>query len=181
MSRLISPIVVPLVYVVITSINCWSTFAGDPPQKIEGAGVAVQDAGTPPAAATESSKAAARPSSSPKTSASTTESVPLSAQPGTDIDGDPLPPGVVARLGTKRFRPWRAPIALSFLPDGKTLALTTTDGWQQHWNATTGRLLREKRLSDHEISAATVAAKITAERCSSTRTLTINLVRMDQV
>ena len=77
---------------------------------------------------------------------------------GFDIDGDPLPDGVIARLGTKRFRPSHVPIALSFLPDGKSFALTTDDGWQQHWDAVSGRLLRQRRLSEHPISAAAIAA-----------------------
>ena len=35
-----------------------------------------------------------------------TTAATYTAKPGFDIDGDPLPPGVVARLGTKRVSAW---------------------------------------------------------------------------
>ncbi len=73
------------------------------------------------------------------------------AAPGKDIDGDPLPPGAIARLGSKRFRTSTQPIALGFQADGTMLAQITrgaSSARLQHWNPTTGRLLRETRLSD---------------------------------
>ena len=39
-----------------------------------------------------------------------------------DADGDPLPPGVVARLGTLRWRHDSSVTALVYSPDGKILA-----------------------------------------------------------
>ncbi|HEV2971383.1 MAG TPA: M56 family metallopeptidase, partial [Pirellulales bacterium] len=73
------------------------------------------------------------------------------AAKGMDIDGDPLPAGVIARLGTKRFRPAREPVALTYGDDGKTLVQVTSDGWLQRWNPTSGRLLGENRLWEHQI------------------------------
>jgi WD40 repeat protein/beta-lactamase regulating signal transducer with metallopeptidase domain len=68
-----------------------------------------------------------------------------------DIDGDPLPPGVIARLGTKRFRSYSLPVAMSYLADGKTLVKLTGGAWYggltaaaiEFWDPTSGRLLRE--------------------------------------
>ena len=80
----------------------------------------------------------------------------LAAAKGKDIDGDPLPAGAIARLGTKLSRPNREAIAIAFLPDGKSLVQVTSDGWLQHWDPTSGRLVSEKRLSDgHFFSAST--------------------------
>ena len=58
-----------------------------------------------------------------------------------DLYGDPLPPGVVARLGTIRFRNAVSEFKLS--PDGTTLAVYPS-GWSalvQVCDAKTGRIL----------------------------------------
>jgi WD40 repeat protein len=67
------------------------------------------------------------------------------ARAGVDRQGDPLPPGAVARLGTVRFRPgdnrpWQG---LAFMPDGQSL-VTAGDGHSiAFWETGTGRRLRE--------------------------------------
>ena len=90
------------------------------------------------------------------------------AKAGLDIDGDALPAGVVARLGTKRFRANRTPVAVSFIQGGNTLALTTKDGWLQHWDAASGRFLRERQFSEHPV-AATAAAPDIGQRTIAVR------------
>jgi len=63
-----------------------------------------------------------------------------------DRQGDPLPPGAVARLGTVRFRTGSSFgfAGLGFLPDSKTIVTAAGDRHAlQLWNATTGQMLRE--------------------------------------
>src|SRR6478672_4191277 len=72
----------------------------------------------------------------------------LSAKPGFDIDGDPLPPGVIARLGSKAFRSGQEkraqqPDQVCFLPDNKILVQATGEGRLEYRDATSGRLLRQ--------------------------------------
>ena len=61
--------------------------------------------------------------------------------PATDLLGDPLPDGAVARLGTTRLRTGTMIRSLCFFPDGKTLLSTDWYGVRV-WDAVTGRLLR---------------------------------------
>ena len=76
----------------------------------------------------------------------------LAAPPPTAIEPDtptdPLPRGAFARLGTARFRHFRAIHALAWHPDGKALA---TAGWGSEivlWDSATGREVR--RLAGHK-------------------------------
>jgi RNA polymerase sigma factor (sigma-70 family) len=62
--------------------------------------------------------------------------------PRTDLHGDPLPEGAIARLGTTRFRHVQA-AALAFTADGKSL-LTCGDRTVRFWDPASGRLLREQ-------------------------------------
>jgi RNA polymerase sigma factor (sigma-70 family) len=72
---------------------------------------------------------------------------PDKKDPRLDIWGDPLPVGVVARLGTVRFRPVTALANLFFSPDGKTV-ISMSPRAVQVWDVATGREVR--RLSAPE-------------------------------
>lgn len=63
----------------------------------------------------------------------------------TDLYGDPLPPGAVARLGTIRLRHAHADVA--FTKDGKQLISCGCDGGIRVWDVVSGRMIRRKRLT----------------------------------
>ena len=82
-----------------------------------------------------------------------------SAKPGFDIDGDRLPAGAVARLGTKSFRPGqenegRDIDRLTFLPDSQTIIRMTNQGGLQYWDSSTGKLQKQTLIADHNIQAS---------------------------
>jgi WD40 repeat protein len=62
----------------------------------------------------------------------------------TDRDGKPLPPGTVARLGTRRYITPKVQ-CIVFSSDGKTLITGGRDGHLRVWEARTGRELRRFR------------------------------------
>ncbi len=65
------------------------------------------------------------------------------AGPPTDLHGDPLPPGAVARIGTVRFAGRdRAYNAIAFSPDGKLFAGVLQRGEIDLWDYKAGKLLR---------------------------------------
>jgi RNA polymerase sigma factor (sigma-70 family) len=57
----------------------------------------------------------------------------------TDLYGDPLPRGAVARLGTMRWRHKSKITAVAFSPDGMVLASTSTDPIICLWDVPTGK------------------------------------------
>jgi RNA polymerase sigma factor (sigma-70 family) len=75
----------------------------------------------------------------------------------TDLHGDPLPPGALARLGTTR---WRLPGEvefLAFLADGKRVLSVSRDGLCQVWEAPGGRQLRSFDVSEEVCSGVALA------------------------
>jgi RNA polymerase sigma factor (sigma-70 family) len=101
-----------------------------------GAGLAVQQMVTPKPALAKLDEA---PPPKVRTAAlpSPKEEKPIR----TDRYGDALPEGVLARLGTARFRHGVVISALAFSPDGKTLASGTHTGTIRLWDAATGKEL----------------------------------------
>ena len=69
----------------------------------------------------------------------------VAAQPATiktDLYGDPLPPGALARLGTVRFRNRAQIERIAITPEGKTLACWDMEGTLSLFEVTTGKLIR---------------------------------------
>jgi WD40 repeat protein len=65
------------------------------------------------------------------------------AQPGDrEAQGDPLPAGAVARLGTARFRHAGEVTTVVYFPDGKTVASGGMDDTIRLWDTATGKELR---------------------------------------
>jgi RNA polymerase sigma factor (sigma-70 family) len=61
-----------------------------------------------------------------------------------DLYGDPLPPGVLARMGTVRLRQPYADVR--FAPDGKTLISAGGDGIIGFWDVSSGKLADQKEF-----------------------------------
>ena len=76
---------------------------------------------------------------------------------GTDLYGDLLPAGALARLGTSRFRRDALGLAgLAFLPDGRTIITADQDYAVQLWD-TAGRLRHEIRTEPVAIESFALA------------------------
>ncbi len=58
-----------------------------------------------------------------------------------DAQGDPLPPGALARLGTLRWRHADTVISVAFLPDGKAVLTGSQDRTLRLWDRATGKEL----------------------------------------
>ena len=80
---------------------------------------------------------------------------PEAKQVRTDLYGDPLPPGAIARLGTVRFRHEGIVTSVAFSPDGKTVASASSDQTVRLWNAADGKEIR--RLQGHQGQVNSVA------------------------
>ncbi len=70
----------------------------------------------------------------------------VAAQPRSDRFGDPLPPSVMARLGTVRFRDCYYVQSLAVTPDGRFLVSGADDG-ATVWDAATGKAIRRLRAT----------------------------------
>src|SRR5579885_1652913 len=62
----------------------------------------------------------------------------------TDAEGEPLPPGVLARLGSSRMRQEPSAGYLDFSPDGKWLVSGGTSPFVNVWDVATGK--RRQRI-----------------------------------
>src|SRR5262245_66026970 len=62
--------------------------------------------------------------------------------PRLDLHGDPLPDGVLVRLGTVRWRHGGAGAAIAYSPDGKTLVSGGWHGTLRFWDVASGKELR---------------------------------------
>jgi WD40 repeat protein len=71
----------------------------------------------------------------------------------TDVYGDPLPPHVIARMGTVRFRQADGVGRIAFAPDGKTVLSAHDD--IRAWDTTTGKELR--RFTGHKLGVLAIA------------------------
>ena len=61
----------------------------------------------------------------------------------TDLYGDPLPPGAIARMGTVRFRHEDEVWSVAFSPDGKTVVTASRDNMVRLWEAASGKEIRQ--------------------------------------
>ena len=64
------------------------------------------------------------------------------AQPRSDVHGDPLPAGALARVGTVRWRHASRVVFADFLADGKTILTVDEDQIVHFWEFPTGKELR---------------------------------------
>jgi RNA polymerase sigma factor (sigma-70 family) len=77
--------------------------------------------------------------------------------PSVDRDGDSLPQGALARLGTLRWRHPSGILALGFSRDGRTLVTAAGKGTIRYWDASTGKLSVRVELGDDPIEALAVS------------------------
>jgi RNA polymerase sigma factor (sigma-70 family) len=90
---------------------------------------------------------AAQAQAAPAASAPAAEPASPAAEDGgpaarTDRQGDPLPPGALARMGTVRLRHGGPVSFVAFLPGGKELLSAGADGMARVWDLATGREVR---------------------------------------
>ena len=75
--------------------------------------------------------------------------------PKLDVNGEPLPPGALARLGTGRFRHADTVCCAMFVPGDKQIVSGASDGSIVLWDAATGKELR--RFDGHKEEVRSLA------------------------
>jgi hypothetical protein len=70
----------------------------------------------------------------------------VNQRPGLDQFGDPLPAGVLSRLGTVRFRHSSGITAVAFDPSGKEMITASLDHTVNRWDLATGAVRSRFRL-----------------------------------
>jgi WD40 repeat protein len=91
---------------------------------------------------------------------------------GTDLSGNPLPKGALARVGTPKVRDekdietWRLKPQACCSPDGKALLTLREDGAVRFWDRATGRPLRAIRLKGVSLSLMALMPDGTALACA---------------
>jgi WD40 repeat protein len=83
--------------------------------------------------------------------------IPASATPPQDCQGDPLPDGAVTRLGTTRLRHHDGVCRVAYSPDGKLLASLGRDRCCRVWDAASGKLLHVCQEKDVDYYAVAFA------------------------
>src|SRR5262249_53778901 len=69
----------------------------------------------------------------------------------TDLFGDPLPDGALARMGTTRLRQGENVNQVLFTPDGKTVVSGGMDNTVRLWDVATGKLVRSLKHPVREV------------------------------
>jgi WD40 repeat protein len=93
--------------------------------------------------------------------------VAQSQLPATDRYGDPLPPGVLVRLGTTRFRHNAPIIFAAFLPDGKRIVSVSNDSVTCVWQFPSGEEIRRFEAYPAKDRPATPTPRSTSKFTSS--------------
>jgi WD40 repeat protein len=83
--------------------------------------------------------------------------VPPAEKGAKDSNGDPLPAGAVARMGTDRLRHGSSRGLLAFTPDGKGLVSSGLDGVIHFWDAETGKELRRFKTLPQQVQNAALS------------------------
>jgi WD40 repeat protein len=78
------------------------------------------------------------------------------AEPATDLYGDPLPQGAVARMGSTRLR--HSAAAVAFAPDGKSFATAGQDRMIRLWDTASGKEIRVFKGHASSVSAVGFSA-----------------------
>jgi WD40 repeat protein len=100
---------------------------------------------------------------------------PAAKQVRTDLQGSPLPTGVLARLGSVRFRHADEVSAIAFAPDGRTLASGSHDGALRLWEVPSGKELTWLQLPEKMLSIDALAFSPDGKMLAAASALTIHL------